>query len=125
MWIEELANGKYKFFERYKDPYTEKWKRVSVTLESCSNRAKKEAQKLLDERINNVLQKLSTSDRLFADVLDEWWMFYQKGVRKSSVHIRTPAYRRLLNDFAPNVPIRNINVAYIKRYISNSNYTPS
>lgn len=125
MWIEELPNGKYKFFERYKDPYTEKWKRVSVTLDSGSNRAKKEAQKLLDEKIGNILQKLSTSDRLFADVLDEWWTFYQKGVRKSSVRIRTPAYRRLLNDFAPSVPIRNINVAYIKRYISNSNYTPS
>ncbi|NMG52322.1 integrase, partial [Streptococcus pneumoniae] len=24
MWMEELPNGKYKFFERYKDPYTEK-----------------------------------------------------------------------------------------------------
>lgn len=33
MWMEELSNGKYKFFERYKDPYTEKWKRVSVTLD--------------------------------------------------------------------------------------------
>lgn len=30
MWVEQLPNGKYKFFERYKDPYTEKWKRVSV-----------------------------------------------------------------------------------------------
>lgn len=125
MWIEELPNGKYKFFERYKDPYTEKWKRVSVTLESGSNRAKKEAQKLLDEKIDNVLQKLSTSDRLFTDVLDEWWKFYQKGVRKSSVRIRTPAYKRLSSNFAPDVPIRNIDVAYIKRYISNSNYTAS
>lgn len=125
MWIEELPNGKYKFFERYKDPYTEKWKRVSITLESGSNRAKKEAQKLLDEKIENVLQKLSTSDRLFTDVLDEWWIFYQKGVRKSSVRIRTPAYKRLSSNFAPDVPIRNIDVAYIKRYISNSNYTAS
>lgn len=125
MWIEELPNGKYKFFERYKDPYTEKWKRVSVTLESGSNRAKKEAQKLLDKKIKNVLQRLSTSDRLFTDVLDEWWIFYQKGVRKSSVRIRTPAYKRLSNSFAPDVPIRNIDVAYIKRYISNSNYTAS
>lgn len=125
MWVEQLPNGKYKFFERYKDPYTEKWKRVSVTLESGSNRAKKEAQKLLDEKIDNVLQKLSTSDRLFTDVLDEWWKFYQKGVRKSSVRIRTPAYKRLSSNFAPDVPIRNIDVAYIKRYISNSNYTAS
>lgn len=125
MWVEQLPNGKYKFFERYKDPYTEKWKRVSITLESGSNRAKKEAQKLLDEKIENVLQKLSTSDRLFTDVLDEWWIFYQKGVRKSSVRIRTPAYKRLSSNFAPDVPIRNIDVAYIKRYISNSNYTAS
>lgn len=125
MWVEQLPNGKYKYFERYKDPYTEKWKRVSVTLESGSNRAKKEAQKLLDEKIDNVLQRLSTSDRLFTDVLDEWWKFYQKGVRKSSVRIRTPAYRRLSNNFAPDVPVRNIDVAYIKRYISNSNYTAS
>lgn len=28
MWIEKLENGKYKFFERYKDPYTEKWRYV-------------------------------------------------------------------------------------------------
>ena len=52
MWMEELPNGKYKFFERYKDPYTEKWKRVSVTLSSGTSRAKKEAQKLLDDKID-------------------------------------------------------------------------
>ena len=51
MWVEQLPNGKYKYFERYKDPYTEKWKRVSVTLNSGSNRAKKEAQRLLDDKI--------------------------------------------------------------------------
>lgn len=51
MWMEELSNGKYKFFERYKDPYTKKWKRVSVTLNSGTSRAKKEAQKLLDDKI--------------------------------------------------------------------------
>nr|DAN10263.1 MAG TPA: hypothetical protein [Caudoviricetes sp.] len=37
MWVEKLENGKYKFFERYKDPYTEKWRRVSVTLDSGSS----------------------------------------------------------------------------------------
>ena len=123
MWMEELVNGKYKFFERYKDPYTEKWKRVSVTLDSGSARAKKEAQKLLDEKIDKVIQKLSTSDRLFADLLDEWWTFYQRSVRRSSVQSRKPAYKRLSKDFASNVPMRNIDVAYVKKYIANSDYT--
>lgn len=125
MWVEQLGNGKYKFFERYKDPYTEKWRRVSITLDSGSNRAKKEAQKLLDEKIKKAVQKLSSSDRLFDDILNEWWIFYQKEVRKTSVRARTPAYRRLSENFAPNVPIRNIDVAYIKKYIANSNYTKS
>lgn len=125
MWIEKLENGKYKFFERYKDPYTEKWRRVSVTLDSGSSRAKKEAQKILDEKIENVLQKLTTSDRLFVDVLEEWWAFYQKEVRRSSVRARKPAYKRLLKDFASNVPMRNIDVAYVKKYIANSDYTAS
>ncbi|CWG63424.1 phage integrase [Streptococcus pneumoniae] len=61
MWMEELPNGKYKFFERYKDPYTEKWKRVSVTLDSGSARAKKEAQRLLDERLEETLKE-ATND---------------------------------------------------------------
>ena len=70
MWMEELPNGKYKFFERYKDPYTEKWKRVSVTLDSGSSRAKKEAQKQLDEKIESMIQKLTTASALFHPVFD-------------------------------------------------------
>ena len=69
MWIEELSNGKYKYFERYKDPYTDKWKKVSVTLENGSNRAKKEAQKILDERISKKISELNSTEMLFTDVL--------------------------------------------------------
>ena len=72
MWIEELSNGKYKYFERYKDPYTDKWKKVSVTLENGSNRAKKEAQKILDERISKKISELNSTEMLFTDVLVEW-----------------------------------------------------
>ena len=70
MWIEELSNGKYKYFERYKDRYTEKWRKVSVTLASGSNRAKKEAQKILEEKIKTALRNFKTSDAHFTDVLD-------------------------------------------------------
>ena len=81
MWMEKLPNGKYKFFERYKDPYTEKLKRVSVTLSSGTSRAKKEAQKLLDERIEETLQNIQSTDVIYQHVLDEWWTFYQKEIK--------------------------------------------
>ena len=51
MWMEELPNGKYKFFERYKDPYTEKLKKVSVTMEKKTSQARNQAALLLQEKI--------------------------------------------------------------------------
>lgn len=72
MWVEELPNGKYKYFERYKDTYTEKWKRVSVTLNSGSNRAKKEAQRLLDDKIVQKIELSSTTNVSFHSAFNEW-----------------------------------------------------
>ncbi|MDM5146202.1 hypothetical protein ICE98_03339 [Lactococcus lactis] len=54
MWIEDLANGKYKYFERYRDPLTEKLKKVSVTLDKKTPRAQKVALKELTEKINKI-----------------------------------------------------------------------
>lgn len=125
MWIEELPNGKYKFFERYKDPYTEKWKRVSVTLDSGSNRAKKEAQKLLDERIESTLASLQAPDVLFTAVLDEWWGFYQKEIKRSSISSLTGNVNELRSIFALNVKIVNIDTRYIQNFLNNLEVTRS
>ena len=32
MWVEPLKDGRFKFIERYKDPYTEKTRKKSVVL---------------------------------------------------------------------------------------------
>jgi hypothetical protein len=48
MWMEELPNGKYKFFERYENELFGKTKKFSVTLTSKSSRAQKEATRMLD-----------------------------------------------------------------------------
>ena len=125
MWVEQLDNGKYKFFERYKDPYTEKWRRVSLTLGSGSSRAKKEAQKLLDEKIENILASLQAPDVLFTDVLDEWWGFYQKEIKRSSISSLTGNVDELRSIFATNVKIRNIDARYIQNFLNNLKVTRS
>lgn len=125
MWVEQLDNGKYKFFERYKDPYTEKWRRVSLTLGSGSSRAKKEAQKLLDEKIENTLASLQAPDVLFTDVLDEWWGFYQKEIKRSSISSLTGNVDELRSIFATNVKIRNIDARYIQNFLNNLKVTRS
>ena len=51
MWIEELKNGKFKAVERYIDPMTEKYKRVSITLEKNTRATRKAAEEELARRI--------------------------------------------------------------------------
>lgn len=59
MWHEQFTNKhnqkQYRFYEKYKDPYTDKWKRVSVVLNKKGKQSQKEAQRLLNERIESKL----------------------------------------------------------------------
>ncbi|EKE4958909.1 site-specific integrase, partial [Enterococcus faecalis] len=77
MWIEELPNGKFKYFERYKDPYTEKYRRVSVTLNSKSNQAKKQAMMELQDKINNRMEKKDQQKVSLENLLNSWWQQHQ------------------------------------------------
>lgn len=118
MWIESLPNGKYKFFERYKDPYTEKWKRVSVTLDSGNARSKKEAQKLLDERIKETVKNIQSTDATYGQILDEWWDFYQKEIKGSSINSLSSSVKDFKNAFDLELKIRNVDAKYIQRFLN-------
>lgn len=71
MWSEKHKSGKVNFVERYKDPYTNKWKRTSVLMEKDTPRIRKEAQRILDAKIADIVRKLQTSDMLFTNLIDE------------------------------------------------------
>lgn len=117
MWIEKLENGKYKFFERYKDPYTEKWRRVSVTLDSGSSRAKKEAQKILDEKIEIKLGSLKSSNMLFTALFNNWWGFYRQGLKNSSIASLESNIREIREKFGRDTKVTNIDPLYIQKYL--------
>lgn len=117
MWIEKLENGKYKFFERYKDPYTEKWRRVSVTLDSGSSRAKKEAQKILDKKIELKLGSLKSSDMLFTALFNNWWGFYRQGLKNSSIASLEGNIREIREKFGRDTKVTKIDPLYIQKYL--------
>lgn len=125
MWIQEKENGKFKYYERYRDPYTEKWKQVTVTLDSSSNRAKKEAQKILDEKIEEVLRKLTTTDSLFHDIFDEWWLYHQKQIKKSSIVSIQAAINRIKDGIERGTKLANINVRLVQKLLDNDDWTYS
>ena len=57
MWVEETKKGKYKFIERYTDPLTGKYKRVSIVLDKNTSQSRKQAQKALLDKIDQAGQK--------------------------------------------------------------------
>ena len=86
MWIEDLPNGKYKFFERYKDPYTEKLKKVSVTMEKKTPQAKNQAALLLQEKINKKIKTNNVKSLTFGEIYSLFYRQWEKTVKESTKH---------------------------------------
>ncbi len=61
MWTEQLSNGNVKFVERYTDPLTLEFHRVSCTMAKDTNSTRKQAQAILNEKIEKKLEKISMS----------------------------------------------------------------
>ena len=119
MWDEQLKDGRYKFFERYKDPYTGKWKRVATILTSNSSRAQKQAQKILDAKIADILSKLKSSEMLFTDLFDQWWGFYQQEIKRSSIASLRGNIRDIRESFGIDIKVVNIDPKYVQDYLDN------
>ena len=86
MWIEELSNGKYKFFERYKDPYTEKLKKVSVTMEKKTSQARNQAALLLQEKIKQKLNTKQVESITFEEIYKLFYKTWEQTVKESTKH---------------------------------------
>ena len=86
MWMEELPNGKYKFFERYKDPYTEKLKKVSVTLEKKTSQARNQAALLLQEKIQKKLRTKQVESITFEEIYKLFYKSWSQTVKESTKH---------------------------------------
>lgn len=76
--METLPDGRFKYIERYKDPYTEKYKRKSIILTSDSKQAQKKAQKLLDEKIGKAEETATLFDINLHNLVEEWFSHHQK-----------------------------------------------
>ena len=119
MWVEQHKSGKVNFVERYRDPYTNKWKRTSTLMEKDTPRIRKEAQKILDTKITNLLNNLKTSEMLFTALLDQWWGFYQQEIKRSSIASLRGNIREIRESFGLNVKVVNIDPKYVQTYLDN------
>lgn len=117
--MEELPNGKYKFFERYKDPYTEKLKKVSVTLEKKTPQARNQAAILLQEKINKKLEdkNKNISDITFKELYDEFEDNWKNGVRESTIYAANHVKNEIFNQIEGDYLVRNIDRRLLQKVI--------
>jgi len=119
MWIEELPNGKYKFFERYTDPYSEKIKKVAVTMTSKSPQASKKALKMLDEKISKKIQSERKSDITFKQLYEMWFPYYKKHVKRTSWIKTEPMLVHIQKVIHSDILVRNIDDSLVNEIIDN------
>ncbi|HEM3454701.1 site-specific integrase [Streptococcus suis] len=119
MWTEAHKSGKVNFVERYKDPYTQKWKRTSVLMEKDTPRIRKEAQKILDAKITDIISKLKSSEMLFTDLFDQWWTFYQQEIKRTSIASLKGNIKEIRESFGIGVKVVNIDPKYVQNYLDN------
>lgn len=127
MWTQELQNGKgtrYKYYERFTDPNTDKVFTLSVVLSSKTRHAKKEATRLLQEKFmkktankkETLLQSLT-----FYEVADMWLEDTKNSVKIETAINHAGYVRRikkavpkklLFSDFTPGMAEKIIHDMY-------------
>ena len=122
MWMNERTdkNGKtlYRYRERYKDPYTEKQKIVSVTLQSKSNQAKKQAQMQLQEIIKERLAIKDTDGMTFGQLMTDWWVFHEPSIRNSSKRIYGNVLAVINDELEQDALLKNLDTKYYQDFIN-------
>ncbi|AMD96126.1 integrase [Streptococcus sp. oral taxon 431] len=119
MWMEELPNGKFKYFERYKDPYTEKLKKVSVTMEKKTPQARNQAAILLQEKIKQKLGEKQhfVSDITFEKLYEEFEENWKHGVKNSTVYASKNVKKEILKQIEGDYLVRNIDRRLLQKVI--------
>lgn len=127
MWHEKFTNKhgetKYRYYEKYKDPLTNKWRRVSVVLNKNGKQSQKEAQKRLNERIEAKLNdKTPTTLKslTFHAACDEWLEYYKNhsGSKATTIKEKISNTNTVKNAIDKEVLINNITHTYLQDIIN-------
>lgn len=129
MWYEEFTNKhdivQYRFYEKYKDPLTDKWKRVSVVMNKNGKQSQKEAQKRLNERIEEKLNDKTPSTLktlTFHQACDEWFENYQSisGSKQSTIKTKEYKVKHIKRNIPSDILVKNMDVNIFNKLVKNA-----
>jgi integrase len=128
MWHEQFTdkddNIKYRFYERFKDPLTDKNRRTSVVMNKNTRPSQNEAQKLLNAKIEQLIKtRLGTNteiqDKTFHEVANEWLEEYKRthGSKPGTVKGKETQVRQLLSYIDPDAKFVKVGFRHLQDFI--------
>lgn len=117
MWAEKQSNGKVKFVERYTNQMTGKQGKVYVTMDKDNRSTRKEAEKVLEHRIEQKLKELSTASTAkytLRDLVDAYREEQKRTVKASTYRRNYFTANAMLNVLGEDVLIEQLNAKYIR-----------
>ncbi|MGJ5702444.1 tyrosine-type recombinase/integrase [Staphylococcus equorum] len=129
MWNVEETNKKgqtvYRFYEKYKDPYSDKWKRVSVTLHRNGKQSQKEAQKQLNNKIKAKIEDKTPStlkSLTFHMACDEWLNHYIKvsGSKQSTIRTKDYKIQHIKRNIDSDILVKNMNTEIVQDLVDSA-----
>lgn len=124
MWSEVRSNGKVKFIERYTDPLTLELHRVSCIMEKDTNSTRKQAQAILNEKIQKQLEKISISasvrmeDLRFGQLCDLYNSFQKKSRAPSTYKRNYYACNFLRKTLGEDILVTQLSAGYVIEKLS-------
>lgn len=117
MWIEALENGKFRYAERYKDPYTEKPKKISVVLNSNTKQAQNKAMRLLNQMIDERLSVKNYDYLTFGKLVAEWKESHAKTVKARTMHVYKNPLKKIQDFIDDDVLVKNIDIKLLQAFV--------
>lgn len=118
MWSEQLANGKIKYVERYKDPLTLKDKKVSITLSGKNTAAnRKKALEELQRKIDKQNSVVKQNNYTLKQIKDEYIIYQKSLIKLSTVNRNDTLLDRILRLLNQDAIVDNLSANYITKQL--------
>lgn len=118
MYAEKLSDGKIKFIEYYKDPYSEKRRRVSITVDKDTPQVRNKAAKYLQKKIDEKLSQDTNHDLTFEEVFKQFYEQWELSVKESSKITLKKVDQRIVERLPKNILMRNITKSMVQKIIN-------
>lgn len=135
MWICKIENSKgirYKYSERFKNPITQKYITLSVTLNANNRHAQKRALELLKLKYNEKLDSMKTAQQkrqeklqhlTFYNVADEWLEYTAPMVKTETVKNHINNVNRIKRAIREDLPFLEFSSVLAEKVVYNMYYT--